>query len=141
MSVFVKFYYNIYYIMNKFRDLISIDKHRFNELYEIFQYGILYIVVSIIWGFYLNSLFPPEDENKEEYVTLFEVILQALAVALSVFYIRKLCQLIPLLINFKGYKEYKTSEYGGAVIISIVFMTTQKHIRNKINLLNRRYLS
>ena len=50
--------------MNKFRDLVSIDKYRFNELYEIFQYGILYIVVSIIWGFYLNSLFPPEDESK-----------------------------------------------------------------------------
>ena len=127
--------------MNKFRDLVSIDKYRFNELYEIFQYGILYIVVSIIWGFYLNSLFPPEDESKEAHTILFEIVLQALAVAVSVFYIRKLCQITPLLINFKGYSQNKTSEYGGAVIISIVFMTTQKHIRNKINLLNRRYLS
>ena len=49
--------------------------------------------------------------------------------------------MFPLLINFKGYNENKTSEYGGTVIISIVFMTTQKHIINKINLLNLRYLS
>lgn len=127
--------------MNKFRDLISINKYRINELYEIFQYSILYIIVTIIWGFYLNRLFPPDDESKEGQVILFEVVLQALAIAISVFYIRKLCQMFPLLINFKGYKEYKTSEYGGEVILSIVFMTTQKHIINKINLLNRRYLS
>lgn len=123
--------------MNKFRDLISINKYRINELYEIFQYSILYIIVTIIWGFYLNRMFPPEDESKERQVILFEVVLQALAIAISVFYIRKLCQMFPLLINFKEYKEYKTSEYGGEVILSIVFMTTQKHIINKINLLNR----
>ena len=46
-----------------------------------------------------------------------------------------------LLINLKGYREYKTTEYGGEVIISLIFMTTQKHIVNKINLLNRRYLN
>ena len=127
--------------MDKFRDLISINKYRINELYEIFQYSILYIIVTIVWGFYLNQLFPPDDESKEGQVILFEVVLQALAIAISVFYIRKLCQMFPLLINFKGYSQNKTSEYGGSVIISIVFMTTQKHIINKINLLNRRYLS
>jgi len=126
--------------MNKFRDLVSIDKYRFNELYEIFQYSILYIVVTIIWGFYLNRMFPPDDESKEGHIILFEVVLQALAIAVSVFYIRKLCKMSPLLINFKGYNQNKTSEYGGEVILSIVFMTTQKHIINKINLLNRRYL-
>lgn len=47
--------------MNKFRDLVSIDKYRINELYEIFQYGILYIVVSIIWGFYLEIQHPIRD--------------------------------------------------------------------------------
>ena len=127
--------------MNKFKDLISVDKYRFNELFEIFQYSILYIIVTIIWGFYLNQMFPPEDDNKEGHVILLEIILQAIAIAISVFYIRKICQIFPLLINFKGYNENKTIEYGGSVIISIVFMTTQKHIQNKINLLNRRYLS
>ena len=127
--------------MNKFKDLISVDKYRFNELYEIFQYGLLYIIVTIVWGFYLNRMFPPDDESKEGIIILSEVILQAIAIAISVFYIRKICQMFPLLINFKGYREYKTSEYGGEVILSIIFMTTQKHIINKINLLNRRYLS
>ena len=126
--------------MNKFRDLISIDKIRFNELYEIFQYSIMYIIITIVWGFYLNRMFPPDDESKSNIVILSEIVLQAITVAISVFYIRKLCQMFPLLINFKGYRENKTSEYGGAVIISIVFMTTQKHIIDKINLLNRRYL-
>ena len=126
--------------MNKFKDLISINKYRINELYEIFQYGLLYIIVTIVWGFYLNRLFSPVDESKEGQVILLEIILQAIAIAISVFYIRKICQMFPLLINFKGYREYKTSEYGGEVILSIIFMTTQKHIVNKINLLNRRYL-
>ena len=127
--------------MNKLRDLISINKYRINEIYEIFQYGLLYIIVTIIWGFYLNKLFPPKDENKSNMEILTEIVLQAIAIAISVFYIRKICQLIPLLINLKGYREYKTTEYGGEVIISLIFMTTQKHIVNKINLLNRRYLN
>jgi hypothetical protein len=127
--------------MNKFKDLISVDKYRFNELFEIFQYSILYIIVTIIWGFYLNRLFSPVDESKEGQVILSEVILQAIAITISVFYIRKICQMFPLLINFKGYGENKTSEYGGEVILSIIFMTTQKHIINKINLLNRMYLA
>lgn len=126
--------------MNKFRDLISIDKIRFNELYEIFQYSIIYITISFFWGFYLNRMFPEEDESKSNIVILAEIVLQSISIAISVFYIRKLCQMIPLLINFKGYRENKTNEYGGEVILSIVFMTTQKHIMNKINLLNRRYL-
>ena len=126
--------------MNKFKDLISVDKYRFNELYEILQYSIIYMIISFFWGFYLNQMFPPEDDNKEGHVILLEIILQALAIAISAFYIRKICQIFPLLINFKGYNENKTIEYGGAVIISIVFMTTQKHIQNKINLLNLRYL-
>ena len=86
-------------------------------------------------------MFPPEDENKSNIEILTEIILQAVAIAISVFYIRKICQMVPLLINFKGYRENKTSEYKGTVIISIIFMTTQKHIINKINLLNRRYLN
>ena len=126
--------------MNKFRDLISIDKIRFNELYEIFQYSIIYITISFFWGFYLNRMFPEEDESKSNIVILAEIVLQSISIAISVFYIRKLCQMIPLLINFKGYSENKTNEYGGEVILSIVFMTTQKHIMNKINLLNRKYL-
>ena len=127
--------------MNKFRDLISIDKYRFNELYEILQYSVIYMIISFFWGFYLNRMFPPLNEEKSNIQILSEIVLQAVAIALSIFYIRKLCQMIPLLINFKGYSEYKTSEYGGAVILSIIFMSSQKHISQKVNLLNRRYLS
>ena len=126
--------------MNKFRDLISIDKYRFNELYEIFQYGVIYMIISFFWGFYLNKMFPPLDEKKSNIVILSEIVLQAVAIAISIFYIRKLCQMVPLLINFKGYSENKTSEYSGAVILSIIFMSSQKHISQKVNLLNQRYL-
>ena len=103
--------------------------------------GKVLIAVTIVWGFYLNRMFPPEDENKPIIEILTEIVLQSIAIAISVFYIRKICKMFPLLINFKGYRENKTSEYGGEVILSIIFMTTQKHIINKINLLNRRYLA
>jgi len=126
--------------MDKLKDLISFKKTRLNELYEIFQYSIIYIIISFFWGFYLNSLFPEEDESKNPIRILSEIVLQCIAVAISVFYIRKLCQIVPLIINLKGFKEYKTDEYNGTVILSIVFMTTQKHIINKINILNNIYL-
>jgi hypothetical protein len=126
--------------MNKFKDLISVDKYRFNELYEILQYSIIYMIISFFWGFYLNRMFPPLDEEKSNIQILSEIVLQAVVISLSIFYIRKLCQMIPLLINFKGYSENKTSEYSGAVILSIIFMSSQKHISQKVNLLNRRFL-
>ena len=91
--------------MNKFRDLISIDKIRFNELYEIFQYSILYIIITIVWGFYLNRMFPPDDESKSNIVILAEIVLQAITVAISVFYIIKFFQIFTLLI-----KEYIIKE-------------------------------
>ena len=61
--------------MDKLKDLISFKKTRLNELYEIFQYSIIYIIISFFWGFYLNSLFPEEDESKNPIRILSEIVL------------------------------------------------------------------
>jgi len=62
-------------------------------------------------------------------------------VALAVFYIRKICHLFPLLLNFKGFRDVHTKEYDGEIIVAIVFFTTQKKIFEKINLLHKRLLT
>ena len=125
--------------MSAFNDLFKFDKIRFNELYEIIQYGFIYIFISIFIGFYLNRFFPKANDDKSSMMILSEIIVQSIIIAICVFYIRKICHLFPLLINVKGYNKYKTDEYNGSVILSIVFMTTQKRIREKIFILNQRF--
>ena len=59
---------------------------------------------------------------------------------LILFYIRKVCHLIPLMFQVKNFREIHTREYDGEIIVAIVFFTTQKKIFEKINILHKRFL-
>jgi hypothetical protein len=61
---------------------------------KIFQYSIIYNNIFFL-GFYLNIMFPEEDESMSNIVILAEIVLQSISITISVFYIRKLCQMIP----------------------------------------------
>ena len=125
---------------NNFSDLVTFDDYRLTQLFEIIQYSVLYIVICLITGIYLDYLFPDPDETKSTLHILLELSFQSIIVALSVFYIRKICHLVPLMFKVKNFKEIHTREYDGEIIVAIVFFTTQKKIFQKINILHKRFL-
>ena len=127
-------------IKNKLNDLFSLDNFRLGEIFEITQYSILYIIICLVAGIYLDYIFPDPDENKSSTRILLELSLHSVIVALAVFYIRKICHLFPLIVNFKGFREIHTREYDGEIIVAIVFFTTQKKIFEKIGILHKRFL-
>ena len=127
-------------IKNKLDDLVKFDDFRLGELFEILQYSILYIMICLITGIYLDHIFPDPDENKGTLRIMLELSIHSIVVAIAVFYIRKICHLFPLFFNFKGFREIHTKEYDGEIIVAIVFFTTQKKIFQKINLLHKRLL-
>ena len=127
-------------IKNKLDDLVKFDDFRLGELFEILQYSILYIMICLITGIYLDHIFPDPDENKSTLRIMLELSIHSIVVAIAVFYIRKICHLFPLFFNFKGFREIHTKEYDGEIIVAIVFFTTQKKIFQKINLLHKRLL-
>ena len=126
---------------NKVSDLISFDDYRLTQLFEIIQYSVLYVIICLISGIYLDYLFPEPDETKSSLHILLELSIHSVIVALSVFYIRKICHLVPLMFQVKGFREIHTREYDGEIIVAIVFFTTQKKIFEKINILHKRFLS
>ena len=126
---------------NKFSDLVNFDDYRLTQLFEIIQYSVLYIVICLITGIYLDYLFPDPDETKSTLYILLELSFHSIIVALSVFYIRKICHLVPLMFKTKNFREIHTREYDGEIIVAIVFFTTQKKIFEKINILHKRFLT
>lgn len=125
---------------NKFSDIFSLDDYRLTQIFEIVQFSVLYILICLITGVYLDYLFPEPDENKSSVYILLELSLHSVIVAISVFYIRKICHLVPLMFQVKNFREIHTREYDGEIIVAIVFFTTQKKIYKKINILHKRFL-
>ena len=126
---------------NKVSDLVSFDDYRLTQLFEIIQFSVLYIIVCLITGIYLDYLFPEPDETKSSLHILVELSIHSVIVALSVFYIRKICHLVPLMFQVKGFREIHTREYDGEIIVAIVFFTTQKKIFEKIKIIHKRFLT
>jgi len=127
-------------VKNKLNDLFSLDNFRLGEIFEITQYSILYIIICLVAGIYLDYIFPDPDVNKSTVNILLELSVHSVIVALAVFYIRKICHLFPLILNFTGFREIHTREYDGEIIVAIVFFTSQKKIFEKINILHKRFL-
>ena len=126
---------------NKFSDLVTFDDYRLTQLFEIIQFSILYIIICLITGIYLDYLFPELDETKSSLHILTELSIHSVIVALSVFYIRKVAKLVPLMFQVKNFREIHTREYDGEIIVAIVFFTTQKKIFEKIKIIHKRFLT
>tara|TARA_B100000900_G_scaffold416166_1_gene449660 strand:+ start:9116 stop:9520 length:405 start_codon:yes stop_codon:yes gene_type:complete len=124
----------------KISDLLTFDDYRLTQLFEIIQFSVLYIIICLIAGIYLDYLFPDPDESKNSLHILLELSFHSVIVALSVFYIRKICHLFPLMFKAENFREIHTREYDGEIIVAIVFFTTQKKIFQKINILHKRFL-
>ena len=124
----------------KIGDLLTLDNFRLTQIVEIIQFSILYIIICLIAGIYLDYLFPDVDENKSTIHILLELSFHSVIVSLSVFYIRKAVKLLPLMFQVQGYREIHTHAYEGEVIVAIVFFTTKKKILDKINILHKRFL-
>jgi hypothetical protein len=128
--------------------LLMTNEIRVMELLESIQYGVLYLIVGFATGVALDYSFPNYNEQTRTSVLFTEVALQCLLLIILTFYLRKLVKIVPFLfvIDFTGsgktsYKPYEAAEYGGEVIIAIVFLGAQFNLIKKLDLLSRRFYS
>ncbi len=124
-----------YNYKKQLNDLILVDKKRFKELTEIIQYSVIYIIICLIFGIVLNKLSPNPDENEKSYIIFIDLIIQSILISLCVYYIRKICHLIPPFFNIKRH----THAFNGDIMIAIIFFTTQTKIPRKIDILHKRF--
>ena len=124
-----------YNYKKQLKDLISVDKKRIKELTEIIQYSVIYIIICLIFGIILNKFSPDPDENEKSYIIFIDLIIQSILISLCVYYIRKICHLIPPFFNIKRH----THAFNGNIMIAIIFFTTQTKIPHKIDILYKRF--
>ena len=83
-------------------------------------------------------MFPAFDDKKNDLAILIEVLLQSSVTAVSVFYIRRFVNLIPFPILFGGKViQNEAINFTGEVMFSVVFVSTQVKIIEKIAYLSK----
>jgi hypothetical protein len=125
--------------------LMTFDTIRVNDLLESMQYGILYAIAAFMVGGTLNLLFAPFNEKVSTGQLAFQVFYELVLIVIGVYYLRKLVKVMPFLFNVSvpggpTFRPYLTTEYGGEIVISLVFIGVQFRFIRKLDLLaNRLY--
>ncbi len=134
------------HIRERTEKLFLRNEIRVMELLESIQYGVLYLVAGFATGVALDYSFPPYVEQVKTSTLFAEVALQCLLLVILTYYLRKVVKIVPFLfiIDFAGkgrstYKPYQAEEYGGEIMIALVFLGAQFNLIKKLDLLSRRF--
>jgi hypothetical protein len=134
------------HIRERSQKLLLTNEVRLMELLESIQYGIAYLFIGFGVGVTLDYSFPAYDEKTKTSILFLEVALQCLFLIILTFYLRKLVKIMPFLfmVDLKGtgrvsYRPYEAEEYGGEVMIALVFLGAQFNLIKKMDLLSRRF--
>jgi hypothetical protein len=109
---------------------------------ELVQYAAIYLFAALGAGVALDTLFPRFESKKGTHELLTEVVLQCLALVVIVFFIRMYVTRVPILfVAPKGsnYVPYGTTEYGGEMMMGLVFLGSQMNLVRKIDELSGRF--
>ena len=131
------------YFSSRLEKLVSFDKIRMHKILQTVQYTILYLLMTWVVGTAIDNLFPSLDKEKELYLTVIEVCLQAAISMVLIFYIRKLVKTVPYIFSYDTnylpyHKDYRIDEFNGNVIIPLVLVTVQSNFINKMSFLGKK---
>ena len=127
--------------------LVRVDCVRTSRLLETCQYACLYTLLCLPAGIAIDSLFaalhPQVEEGKklpkgQLWKAVFVCVLQVMVDALAIFYVRKVANLVPFLLNFcpKSYvAHYHVDEFFGEAAIAIIFVGVQTRLVKTLDLL------
>lgn len=125
----------------RLRKLFNVNNIRLNELLETAQYTIIYGLVGFFCGTYINDIFPKFDRTKQTWEILLEILAETVAISICIFYIRKLVKIIPFIVHLPGksrYIPYLSTEFEGEIALSVIFVTLQTNLLEKIRELSKR---
>ena len=125
----------------RLRKLFNVSNIRLNEILETAQYTIIYGLVGFFCGTYINDIFPKFDRTKQTWEILLEILAETVAISICIFYIRKLVKIIPFIVHLPGksrYIPYLSAEFEGEIALSVIFVTLQTNLLEKIRELSKR---
>lgn len=117
------------------KSFFRFDAIRVTRLFEIIQYAFLFSAFAIVTGKVIDRFFEnfyQKDEIKttsEYYKTGLVLCAQVVVSALTVFYMRKLLDIVPIVINLAPSKyipHWKNNEATGEISLAIAFIGIQQ---------------
>lgn len=119
--------------------LFRFDSIRITRLCEIIQYAFMFSLCAIVAGYVIDKAFthmyPVKGDSEDKLIGMGQVTrtslilaLQVVVGALSVFYIRKVIDLVPPIINLAPsiyIKHLNTSEASGEMALAVCFIGIQ----------------
>jgi hypothetical protein len=127
---------NLNLFINKFNELFIITTIKKRELSSIIQYSLLYLVLVGSFGYIIDRLFPIYNEQKKKIYIFLEISIQIIFSALAIYFIRGFVNIIPLV--YQGiYTNKKQVGYQGDIIISLILLSVQRNLADKMYFLAR----
>ncbi len=124
------------------KDFFRIDIVRFQNIIGSISYGIIYSILFLIFGMFINNIFPKLNKKQSLLTILNWIIFQTVIIIILVFYVRKFIDAIPSIATFfpnylsklkeKGFILYGLDEYKGEMTASIILIGTQYNLLEKI---------
>ena len=134
INTIYNFDFNIF--LDNLKNIFKLDAIRIQKILEILQFTIIYAIITLYIGAYIDHyLFPDYKKNTDINTLIKEVILQSIVIAICHYYIKKLGLLFPFLFKFtKDYEPGLKNEYelGFSIGLSIIFFNTQIDFSKKI---------
>jgi hypothetical protein len=130
------------------KDFLRLDQVRLMNITGSIFYGFIYILLFLIMGIILHSIFPVTTSSQSLSSLFGWILLHCFIIIISVFYIRKLVESIPGPIYYfpeylkklqqEGLILHGIDEYKGDMAASVIFIGTQYRLLEKIALLTNK---
>lgn len=133
------------------RDFLRVDKVRFLNINGTVQYGLMYGILYLFFGIFINTIFPAYTAKISLGALFLWIIFQSIVIIILSFYTQKFVEAIPGWASFfpqffnpdelksKGWKPYGIPEYKGDMAASIILIGTQINLLKKIELFTRKF--
>ena len=108
------------------------------ELYHTLLISIIYIIVTLIVAYFIDSFFSfifeknIDLDKKHNLRILIEITIQVIICVIAIYIIRKFVKIIPKSLKWGNYNEMRYI-YEGEIVIAFVFIGSQPKLLKKIN--------
>lgn len=124
--------------MNNIKNLFNMDKVRILKILEMFQYAIVFYVLTLTTTNILNKYIFKETEQEIKKMSKIKLLLNVLShlfiLVVILFYIRKIAKAIPSISSLidSDFKPFTTFEYVIHIITVFLLSETLKSLHYKI---------
>ena len=124
-------------------NLLEFNHIRIQKLLHMSQNAVITAIFSFMVGISIDKLFDIKEKESNNELVL-KGLIQLIIIIIGVYYLRKLTKFIPFLLRFtESYNPFHKSKdgenlMGSTIAIVIFFVSTQKNLQERIEILMKK---